>query len=205
MIKKRRLLWDLFFVFFKIGPTTFGGGFAMIPVVEKEIVTKRKWLSKEDITDIFALSQTIPGAVAVNVATFVGHRIGGLPAAFAALLGISLPTFSIILLLGLAYFSFADTHLLEAAFIAIRATIVALITYAAINMIKSAIIDKTSLALMVTGILALFFIHPILVLLFGAFAGVYSTYRKQKKIKHPSNGNGVPETYGEQIKQGHEI
>ena len=73
-----KLLFQIFWTFFKISPVTFGGGFAMIPLIVKEIVEKRKWLTNEDITEVIALSQTVPGAVAVNSATFIGHRIGGI-------------------------------------------------------------------------------------------------------------------------------
>ncbi|WP_052343746.1 chromate transporter [Bacillus massiliigorillae] len=201
MYRQWKQLWDIFFVFFKIGPTTFGGGFAMIPIIEKEIVEKRKWLSKEEITDMFALSQSIPGAIGVNVATFIGQRVNGLKGALAAMIGISFPTFFIVLLLGLAYFSMADNQLLEAAFISIRATIVALIAYAAINIVKTAAVDKMTVVLMLIGIPALFFLHPILVLLCGAIVGVYSTYVKRRRMLQSNKSNLPTSTDDKSIKR----
>src|SRR4051812_20212818 len=96
-----KMLFQLFWTFFKIAPVTFGGGFAMIPLIEKEVVEKRKWLKSEDVTDVFALSQSVPGAVAINSATFIGQRIGGIKGAIAAMIGVSLPTFLIVLTLGI--------------------------------------------------------------------------------------------------------
>src|SRR3954447_26324118 len=129
---QRILLFQIFWSFFKISPVTFGGGFAMIPLIIKEIVEKRKWLENDDINDVIALSQTVPGAVAVNSSTFVGYRIGGIRGALAAMIGVSLPTFLIVLTLGISYFFIHDNPKLEAAFVSIRATIVAIIVYAAI-------------------------------------------------------------------------
>ena len=76
-MKEWKVLFQIFWTFFKISPVTFGGGFAMIPLIEKEVVEKRKWLKSEEVTDVFALSQSVPGAVAINSATFIGHRISG--------------------------------------------------------------------------------------------------------------------------------
>jgi len=89
-------LKDIFVTFFMIGLFTFGGGYAMIPLIEKEIVEKKKWVEKEEITDILAVSQSIPGAIAINSATFIGFKIKGRIGAIAATLGVILPSFVII-------------------------------------------------------------------------------------------------------------
>jgi chromate transporter len=174
------LLFQIFWSFFKISPVTFGGGFAMIPFIIKEVVEKRKWLTNEDITDVIALSQTVPGAVAVNSATFIGHRIGGVRGALAAMVGVSLPTFLIVLGVGASYFYVQDNPKLEAAFISIRATIVAIIVYAAIKIAKTAIFDKTTFFIMAAGVPVLFFIHPIVAILLGAITGLIATFIKKK-------------------------
>lgn len=174
------MLFQIFWTFFKISPVTFGGGFAMIPSIEKEIVEKRKWLTSDDITDVFALSQSVPGAVAINSATFIGHRIAGIKGAFAAMIGVSLPTFLICLTLGISYFFIHDNPKLEAAFVSIRVTIVAIIVYAAIKIAKTAIVDKTTFCIMLFGIPALFFIHPIVAILLGAGTGVIAIFIKKK-------------------------
>jgi chromate transporter len=175
-----KLLLQIFWSFFKISPVTFGGGFAMIPFIIKEIVEKRKWLTHEDITDVIALSQTVPGAVAVNSATFIGQRIGGIRGALAAMIGVSLPTFVIVLSLGISYFFVQDNPKLEAAFISIRATIVAIIVYAAIRIAKTAITDKTTFFIMAVGVPVLFFIHPVVAIFLGAITGLVAVKIKKK-------------------------
>ncbi|MDM5294983.1 chromate transporter [Peribacillus simplex] len=175
-----KTLLQLFWTFFKIAPVTFGGGFAMIPLIEKEVVEKKKWLKSEEVTDVFALSQSVPGAVAVNSATFIGHRIAGMKGAMAAMIGVTLPTFLIVLLLGILYFFIQDNPKIESAFISIRASIVAIIAYAAIKIGKTAIVDKSTLGILIVGIPILFFIHPVLAILAGAIAGVVTISIKRK-------------------------
>ena len=154
-----KLLFHIFWTFFKISPVTFGGGYAMIPALIKEIVEKRKWLTNDDINDVIALSQTVPGAVAVNTATFIGYRIAGIKGALAAMIGVSLPTFLIVLTLGVSYYYIHDNPKLEAAFESIRVTIVAIIVYAAIKIAKTAISDKTTFFIMIAGRACIVF-HP---------------------------------------------
>ncbi|MET3317636.1 UNVERIFIED_ORG: chromate transporter [Peribacillus simplex] len=175
-----KTLFQLFWTFFKIAPVTFGGGFAMIPLIEKEVVEKRKWLKSEEITDVFALSQSVPGAVAINSATFIGHRIAGMKGAMAAMIGVSFPTFIIVLLLGILYFFIQDNPKIESAFISIRASIVAIIAYAAIKIGKTAIVDKSTFGIFIVGIPVLFFIHPVLAILSGAIAGIVTISVKRK-------------------------
>lgn len=175
-----KMIVQVFWTFFKIGPVTFGGGFAMIPLIEKEVVAKRNWLKKADVTDAFALSQSVPGAIAINSATFIGHRIAGVKGAIAAMLGISLPTFLIVLSLGGIYMLIQDSPKIEAAFISIRASIVALIIFAAIKVGKTAIIDKSTLGMLVVGTFALFFIHPLfMILLGGLFGWILIVFKKK--------------------------
>ncbi|MGE7607183.1 chromate transporter [Peribacillus frigoritolerans] len=175
-----KTLFQLFWTFFKIAPVTFGGGFAMIPLIENEVVEKRKWMKSEEVTDVFALSQSVPGAVAINSATFIGHRIAGMKGAMAAMIGVSLPTFLIVLLLGIVYFFIQDNPKVESAFISIRASIVAIITYAAIKIGKTAVVDKSTFCILIAGIPALFFLHPVMVILAGALAGSVTISIKRK-------------------------
>jgi chromate transporter len=196
-------LFQIFWTFFKISPVTFGGGFAMIPLIEKEVVEKRKWLKSEDVTDVFALSQSVPGGVAINSATFIGQRIGGIKGAIAAMIGVSLPTFLIVLTLGIAYFFIQDHPKVEAAFLSIRASIVAIIAYAAIKIAKTAIVDKSTFGIMVVGIPALFFIHPVIAIVTGALTGVITIsikmklgYKIKKDIKEKKKDGNEPEYLG---------
>lgn len=187
-----KILFQLFWTFFKISPVTFGGGFAMIPLIEKEVVEKKKWLKKEDVTDVFALSQSVPGAVAINSATFIGQRIGGIKGAIAAMIGVSLPTFIIVLMLGIFYFYIQDNPKIEAAFLSIRASIVAIIAYAAFKIAKTAIIDKSTFGIMLIGIPVLFFIHPVIAIVAGALVGIITvkvklTYKSNLEKKNKTN------------------
>lgn len=173
-------LFQLFWTFFKISPVTFGGGYAMISQVMEEIVEKRKWMTNDKITELIALSQTLPGAVAVNFAAFIGHRLAGVPGAIAAVIGVSLPTFVIVLFLGITYLTVHDIPKLEAAFASIRVTIVAIIVYAAIKIARTAVFDKTTFWIMAAGVAALFFIHPIVAIILGAVIGIAVIKIKKK-------------------------
>lgn len=168
------MLWQLFITFLKIGPVTFGGGYAMIPLIEREIVEKRKWVQARDITDIFAVAESVPGAIAINSATFVGYRVAGVLGAVTAMFGIMLPTFAIVVLLCLFFLQVQDNPSIEAAFTSIRATIVALITYAAYKIGRTAVVDKTTAALIVLTVLTLLFVHvhPVLIIAGGACLGM---------------------------------
>ncbi|MGE7903106.1 chromate transporter [Peribacillus sp. NPDC094092] len=175
-----KTLFHLFWTFVKIAPVTFGGGFAMIPLIEKEVVEKRKWMKSEEVTDVFALSQSVPGAVAINSATFIGHRIAGMKGAMAAMIGVSLPTFFIVLALGILYFFIQDNPKIESAFISIRASIVAIIAYAAMKIGKTAVVDKSTLCILLAGIPVLFFLHPVIVIVAGAVVGIVTISIKRK-------------------------
>lgn len=152
----------------------------MIPLIEKEVVEKRKWMNSEEVTDVFALSQSVPGAVAINSATFIGHRIAGMRGAMAAMIGVSLPTFLIVLLLGILYFFIQDNSKIESAFISIRASIVAIIAYAAIKIGKTAVVDKSTFCILLAGIPVLFFFHPVIVIVAGAVVGIVTISIKRK-------------------------
>lgn len=174
MNSRLKLLTSIFMTFLKMGPLTFGGGYALIPAIEKEVVDKKRWLCSEEIADVFAVSGSVPGAVAVNSATFIGYRIAGISGSIAALLGILLPTFCLMLLLTIFYVQLKDNPKIEAAFTAIRATVVALIAYAAIKIGRTSIVDFATGSLAAIAALLLYFghLHPLLVIVFGATAGV---------------------------------
>jgi chromate transporter len=171
-----KTIWELFVTFLKIGPSTFGGGYAVMPAMEREVVEKKQWMESGDIADIFAVAQSVPGAVAINSATFVGYRIAGIRGAVAAMLGMLLPTFLIIVALSFAFLQVKDNPKVEAAFTSIRATIVALIAYAAIKYGKKALVDKSSAVLIAVTVILLFvgqsYIHPVLLIVGGAAAGI---------------------------------
>lgn len=177
-----KALFEIFLVFLKIGPVTFGGGFAMIPVIEKEIVERKKWMDSSEITDILAVAQAIPGAVAMNSAMLVGYRLAGVAGAITALFGVLLPTFLIVLLLSLFFMQIRHNPKIEAAFVSIRATVVAIIVYAALKIGRTAAIDKTTSAMIVISVGALYFlgIHPIWMIVAGGGVGIAAIRLKQR-------------------------
>ncbi len=170
-----KILSDLFFTFFKLSPISFGGGFAMMPVLEAEIVEKKKWIDDKQIVDTFVLAQSAPGAIATNSAIFVGYQIAGVPGAIAAMMGMIIPTFVIVIVLALLFVFFQTNHYVLAALNGIRPVIVALIASAAYKMSKTSLIDKTCWIICLLCVAVLLFcpdINIIVVILSGAFIGI---------------------------------
>ena len=130
------MLLKLFMTFFKIGAFTFGGGYAMIPLIQREVVEKNKWLTDEDILDIIAIAESTPGPIAINSATFVGYKAAGFLGAFFCTLGVVLPSFFIILAVSFVLEQFEALTAVQFAFNGIRAGVLALIVKALINMYK---------------------------------------------------------------------
>jgi chromate transporter len=167
-------LKDIFVTFFKIGLFTFGGGYAMIPLIEKEIVEKKRWIEREEITDIIAVSESIPGAIAINSATFVGFKIFGRKGAVTAALGVIMPSFFIIAIIAAFFSKFSDNLIVKAAFAGIRPAVVALIVLAAYKVGKTAIKDKIGLIVAIVGFVLVigFSIHAIFAIIAGAVFGL---------------------------------
>src|SRR5690625_4875368 len=182
MKTKVQLLLDIFLTFLKIGPLTFGGGYAMIPMIEREVVTKKKWLRTEDVADVFAVSESIPGAIGINSATFIGYRIAGIAGAITAMLGVLIPTFTIVILLSICFVFVRNNSHIEAAFDGIRPAIVALIAFAAYKIGQMAIFDKTTFTTTVITAIVLLVttIHPALVIVAGAILGIILVEIKMK-------------------------
>lgn len=156
----------------------------MIPLIERAVVTKNKWLNTKDITDIFAIAESVPGAIAINTATFIGFRVAGVRGALAAMLGVTIPTFLIIITLSILYIYFKHSNLLEVAFEGIRPAIVALILYTGLLIGKTAVIDKTTFVTVCITIIVLFtfHIHPVLIILSGIILGIGIQTLKTKNI-----------------------
>ncbi len=138
MIDKAKRALSLLLTFLKIGALTFGGGYAMIPLIQRETVEKKKWISDSDILDIVAIAESTPGPIAINSATFVGYRVAGFIGAFAATLGVVLPSFVIIYLISLVLNRFEENTIVKYAFAGIRAGVLALIIKALYMMYKQA-------------------------------------------------------------------
>ena len=136
--ERLRKAWQLFLIFLKIGGFTFGGGYAMIPLIEYETAERRHLVEKEEISDIVAIAESTPGPIAINSATFIGYRTAGVPGAVAATLGVVLPSFCIILVIAYFLRRIMDYRLVQYAFFGIRAGVLALIVKAVISFWKRA-------------------------------------------------------------------
>jgi chromate transporter len=133
---KGKTLWGLFLTFFKIGAFTFGGGHAMIPLIQKEAVESKKWVTDDDILEIIAIAESTPGPVAINSATFVGYRTAGILGAACATFGVVLPSFLIILTIAYLLSNFMEIKAVQYAFQGINAGVLALLFKALWNMYK---------------------------------------------------------------------
>jgi chromate transporter len=176
----------LFWTFFKIGAFTFGGGYAMLPLIEREIVENKGWLSQDEMVDIFAISQSFPGAVAINSAIFIGKKICGYPGAFLALLGTILPSFVIITIVAIIFERISDINFIKAAFKGIGSAVVALLIVAAIRVGKTAIRDKSGILIFIIALVLLVIIkiHPVYVIIMGILSGLLIYFIKISNIKN---------------------
>jgi chromate transporter len=138
-------LWQLFWSFAKIGVCTFGGGYAMLPFIQAEIVEKKKWATDAEIMDYYAIGQCTPGVIAVNVGTFVGHKTAGFWGGVFATLGVVFPSVVIILLIAAFISNFADLEIVAHAFAGIRACVCVFIFNAVRKLWSSAVKDKWTL------------------------------------------------------------
>jgi chromate transporter len=169
-----KLLADIIWTFGKISPMTFGGGYAMLPLMEKVIVEQREWLTESEMTDAISISGSAPGGIGVNASAYIGYRLAGIQGAIAAVLGITIPTFIIIILAGITLMHFRDVPKVEAALKGIHAAIIALIAYAAYRMIKRAVYDSATIVIWIVtaAVLLTTSIHPVYVIVGGIVAGV---------------------------------
>ena len=130
------MLLQLFTTFFKIGLFSFGGGFAMIPLIQREVIERRKWIGEQDFLEMLVLAQSTPGPIAVNTAVFVGYKTAGVAGAIMASLGTVMPSFMAILMLALFFAEVRDNRYVDAAFRAMRPAVVALIVAPLIGLVK---------------------------------------------------------------------
>lgn len=139
-----KVLWELFIIFARIGGFTFGGGYAMLPMLQKEVVENKKWATSDELMDYFAIGQCTPGIIAVNTATFVGYKIKGVPGGIIATLGVVSPSLVIITVIAAFLQNFQDIVYVQYAFGGIRAAVVALILSAILKLSKKSVVDIIS-------------------------------------------------------------
>ena len=170
-------LWNLFVSFAKVGVLTFGGGYAMIPILEREIVDKQGWASSEELMDYYAVGQCTPGVIAVNTATFIGRKVAGVPGGIVATAGVVFPSVVIITVIAGILSNFADIPAVQSAFAGIRVCVCVLIFNAVLKLWKAAVPDKATLVLAVLVFALSFFLKlsPVVFVVFCAAAGILLT------------------------------
>lgn len=175
-------LFKMFISFFKIGAVTFGGGYAMIPFIEEEVVNKNKWVDKDEFMDMLVISQSLPGAMAINCCTFIGYRLGGLVGGIVGILGVTLPSFIIIIIIAMYFMQFRDSYFVNLAFKGIAAAVPMLVLTGVISMGKGVNKNFGNIAIGIIALIALviFKIHPVIVTLGGAIYGVIFLRKKVK-------------------------
>lgn len=166
-MKKTKLLWTLFSTLFKIGLFTFGGGYAMLALLESELVEKKGWLEKDEYLDMVAIAESTPGPIAINCATYVGFKQGGVFGSAAATLGVVMPSFIIIYVISLFLDAFLTLELVSYAFRGIQAGVVYLILSAGVKMLRSMKKDAMSVSICV-GVLLLMLVLSALAVDFSA-------------------------------------
>ena len=174
---------ELFAVFAKIGAFTFGGGYAMIPLIQREAAARRHWIREEDMLDILAIAESTPGPIAINAATFIGRKVAGVRGAVCATVGVVLPSFVIISAISLALQAFQHLRAVRYAFWGIRAGVLALILRALWSLLAKCRRDAFSCAVMALALAAVAFcrVSAILVIAAAALGGiVYSRLRREE-------------------------
>jgi len=182
--EKKTSLWSLFITFAKVGVMTFGGGYAMLPILEREVVTNHGWSTSEQMLDYYAIGQCTPGVIAVNVSTFVGYKMRGIMGAIVATLGIVFPSLVIITALASVLKMFQDNVYVSKAFAGIRIAVCALMASAVIKLAKKAISGVSTAIIAVASLLLEIFlgVSPIIIVASVVVFGIimYFTFVRKK-------------------------
>ena len=167
-------LWKIYRVFAEMGAVCFGGGYAMLSLVQRVIVEEHGWATEEELMDYYAIGQCTPGVIAVNVSTFIGHKLRGLPGAIVASLGFISPSILIITLIAAFLESFASNVYVAHALAGIRVCVCVLITNAVVKLFKKAVVDKITLVIFLAVALGstLLDISPVIFVILAAVAGI---------------------------------
>ena len=176
---------EAFGIFFKIGAFTIGGGYAMVPLIENEIVTKRNWISKDDFVDLLAISQSAPGILAVNISIFIGYKLRGIRGSLVTALGTVLPSFIIILAIAMFFHNFKDNPIVERIFKGIRPAVVALIVIPCISAARALKLKYWQLVLpaIATILIWQFGLSPVYIVLAGIAGGMLYTLWLKDKLR----------------------
>lgn len=178
-------LWELFFIFFRMGAFTFGGGYAMLPIIQKEVVEGKKWATDDEVTDYYAIGQCTPGIIAINVATFIGFKRKGIIGAIFATLGMVFPSLIIITTIAAFFNHFQDYAVVQNTFSGIRIVVVVLILQTIIKMWKQSIKNWIGIGLFTISFLVISFtrVSPIYVIIFSAIIGIIVLGNKEVALQ----------------------
>lgn len=172
---------QVFLTFFKIGLFTIGGGYAMIQMIEDEVVTKNHWLERDEFLDLIAISQSCPGVFAINISIFIGYKIKKVPYALLASLGTALPSFLIILAIAMVFHQFEDNRVVAAMFAGLRPAVTALVAIPVFRLGRMAKINLANcwIPLIAALLIAFLGVSPVLVIIASGICGyIYGTYLK---------------------------
>lgn len=178
----QNLYWESFTTFFRIGIFTLGGGYAMIPLIEEEVVNRKQWVSKDEMLDLIAIAQSCPGVFAINIAIFIGYKLRKTRGAIATALGTALPSFLIILAIAIFFKQFEDNKIVAAIFKGIRPAVVALIAVPTFRLGQRAKLNRYTIWIPVACALAIWAlgISPIYIIIIAGLAGYF--YGKVKEV-----------------------
>lgn len=171
---RQKILASLFLSFAKVGCLTFGGGYAMLPMLQREIVENRGWATEEDLSDYYAIGQCTPGIIAVNTATFVGQKQAGFWGALCASVGVVFPSLIIITVIAAVLSGFADIPAVKNAFAGVRVCVCVLILNAVVKLWKKTVVDRVTLVifLLVFGLAVFTNLSPVIFVLLAAVGGL---------------------------------
>ena len=177
-----RKYWELFFVFFKLGAFTFGGGYAMVPLIRNEVVQNRRWLEDNEFMDMLSIALSAPGPIALNTALFVGNRLLGFRGSLISAIGVVLPSFLMVLTIAIVFTQFKDNEVVERVFKGIRPAVVALIAAPLLGLGKSAGVNLKNLWIPISVTVAVWWlgISPVYIVLAAILLGVaYMVWHKK--------------------------
>ena len=179
-------LFELFRIFFKIGMFTFGGGYAMVPLIEAEVIERRRWLAQDEFLDLLTLAQSSPGPIAINTSVFIGYKVRGLKGAVAASLGATLPSFLIILIVAIFFAGIRHNPVIDAAFKGMRPAVVALIVVPVFSLARGMHPALAGVVAAVALIVWRLGWSPVLFIAAGALVGIVWALTVGKKAKQKS-------------------
>ncbi len=178
-----RNLVEIFWSFLKIGAFTFGGGYAMIPLIQHEVINRRGWLTREEFVELLTIAQAAPGPIALNTAVFVGYKYRGYRGALSAVLGVVIPSFAIILVVAMFFAGMRDNRWVDAAFRGMRPAVVALIVAPIVGLVRSMHWALKAVAAAIAVAVWYFGFSPIWALIAGAVAGLLWVAKCGEEVK----------------------